>query len=268
MSALFFRNVPGAVIGIVGLFVCGMVGESSASVIAANWINSASKSAVTELNAGRTFVTNFKGADDLTVTQTVGNVNSMYTDHFLSSPGNNPSYLTGYVGTASLGSGDGAIGGLTSLESDFHQSTLFFDFSKPLTSSDKIVIADIDFSEQIQIKAFSLVGSTYVPVSLTGWTEQKFTGMTGVVPNSTWATWDSATGIFTAGISTNLVEPLNVLTPDQNIDRVEFIKFYEAVGASTEIQFLTDTVPEPSTYALLCLSLGVVGFARRKMSKK
>jgi PEP-CTERM motif len=27
-------------------------------------------------------------------------------------------------------------------------------------------------------------------------------------------------------------------------------------------------VPEPSTYALLCISLGVVGFARKKMGKR
>jgi Domain of unknown function (DUF4082)/PEP-CTERM motif len=31
--------------------------------------------------------------------------------------------------------------------------------------------------------------------------------------------------------------------------------------------FLLTTVPEPSTYALLCISLGVVGYARRKMGK-
>ena len=29
----------------------------------------------------------------------------------------------------------------------------------------------------------------------------------------------------------------------------------------------TPVVPEPSTYALLCISLGVVGFARKKMRK-
>ena len=31
-----------------------------------------------------------------------------------------------------------------------------------------------------------------------------------------------------------------------------------------EIQH-TSAVPEPSTYALLCISLGVVGFVRRKL---
>ncbi len=33
------------------------------------------------------------------------------------------------------------------------------------------------------------------------------------------------------------------------------------------ISFAPSAVPEPSTYALLCISLGVVGFARRKMVK-
>ena len=33
-------------------------------------------------------------------------------------------------------------------------------------------------------------------------------------------------------------------------------------------QLETSAVPEPSTYALLCISLGVVGYARRKMGKQ
>ena len=33
-------------------------------------------------------------------------------------------------------------------------------------------------------------------------------------------------------------------------------------------ELVASTVPEPSTYALLCISLGVVGYARRKMGKQ
>jgi hypothetical protein len=38
-------------------------------------------------------------------------------------------------------------------------------------------------------------------------------------------------------------------------------------GASTATFSGVSAVPEPSTYALLCISLGVVGYARRKMVK-
>ena len=39
-------------------------------------------------------------------------------------------------------------------------------------------------------------------------------------------------------------------------------------GISEVLTVQTSAVPEPSTYALFCISLGVVGFARRKMGKQ
>ena len=38
-------------------------------------------------------------------------------------------------------------------------------------------------------------------------------------------------------------------------------------GISEVLTAQTSAVPEPSTYALLCVSLGVIGYARKKMVK-
>ncbi len=50
----------------------------------------------------------------------------------------------------------------------------------------------------------------------------------------------------------------NVPLPDGNEPDINAIQFTETPAA----------VPEPSTYLLLCLSLGAVGFARKRMSRK
>ncbi len=42
---------------------------------------------------------------------------------------------------------------------------------------------------------------------------------------------------------------------------------YNGADALASVTVTSAVVPEPSTYALLCISLGVVGFARRKMVK-
>jgi hypothetical protein len=249
------------------LLAIGAFDESAASTISAvHWINSSGKNAVTELNAGRVFVTDFKGSNDLTVTESFGGVNSIYTDTFTGSPGNNPAYLSNFLGSSTNGTGNGNPGALSFLESCFCANTLQFDFSQPLTAGDRIVIADIDFNEKIQISAFSLVGADYVPVSLAGWLEQSFTGMTGTLPNSTWASWNASNGLFTAGSASNLNEPLNVLVPDQAISRVVFSKFNTPSPASTEIQFIANAgiLPEPSTILLGGIGGLAWAFGRRR----
>ena len=265
-----FKQVTCGLIVVFSLLECGLAEKSSASMVVANWVNSDAKNAVTELNAGRVFVTNFKGTNDLTVTQTQGFVSSIYNDRFYSSPGNNPSYLTTYVGSAAKGTGNGSTGVLSLLESSWNPSSLRFDFSTPLNVFDKIVIADIDAAEQFQIRAYSLVGTSYVPLSLTGWTEQKFTGMTGTMPNSNWANWDPATGIFTSTYNNTLNEPLNVLTPDQKVSRLEITRLSSPpIGGTAEFQFVSEVspVPEPSTYALFSLGLGGLAFWKRRQNK-
>jgi hypothetical protein len=264
------KNLIG-LISFTSLLIIGAIGESSADTISvAQWVNSSGNNALTELNAGRAFVTNFKGSNDLTVTESVGQVNSIYTDTFTSSPGNNPAYLSSFVGNSANGTGNGNPGAVSLLESCFCTNTLQFDFSKPLTTNDKIMLADIDFSEQIQITAYSLSGSVYTQVSLNGWLMQDFTGMTGTLPNSTWASWNSSNGIFTAGTTSNLNEPLNFLTPDQNISRLVFSKLSTSSSASTEIQFITysNALPEPPTILLVIIGglAWTVGRRRNAMS--
>ena len=39
-------------------------------------------------------------------------------------------------------------------------------------------------------------------------------------------------------------------------------------SVTVSYDYTPNSVPEPSTYALLCISLGVVGYARKRMGKQ
>ena len=66
-----------------------------------------------------------------------------------------------------------------------------------------------------------------------------------------------------ATYTTNGLQTLYVQTQITNVDafthRIQSVNFDVTQS---------NAVPEPSTYALLCISLGVVGYARKKMNKK
>lgn len=247
---------------------------SYANVTVAHWINDSNQNAVTVLNAGSTFITDFKGINDLSITESSGQLRSIYTDNYAgTTPANNPDYLTGFQGNSAQGTGDGTLGHLSLLESSYNgPNSLQFDFSNPLTPADKIVIADIDYSEQIKITAYHWTGSSYVLLPLTDWTEQNFSGQTGITPNATWAAWDASLGLFTANTSNNLNEPLNVLTPSENVDRLVFTKLNTSLAASTEIQFVSgvSSVPLPASFWLLGSALAGFGVMNknRKMAKR
>ena len=78
------------------------------------------------------------------------------------------------------------------------------------------------------MKAYTLSGGVYTLVSLTKWTLNAYTGETGELPNSEWATWDPTgggkyTGTFTSNADgANMDEPLDVLTPNRAIYRIIF----------------------------------------------
>jgi hypothetical protein len=110
-----------------------------------------------------------------------------------------------------------------------------FDFSNPLGPGDRMMIADVDQSEKYQIVAYKLVGGNYQAVSVAGWTHFAYSGETGITPDSRWATWNPADGTLTSSGSA-LSEPLDVLAPDQNIDRVVFVNFGGG-GGTPAVQF-------------------------------
>lgn len=232
------------------LIVCAVCGSSSArgnSVI--RWINGANQNAGTVLNSGGIFTTSFRTANDVTATRLSGTLGGLFTDNFGgSTPGNNPSYLTTFVGSTASGTGDGVVGHMGFLDlGGGATSSAQFDFAQPLTSVDRLLFVDADSTEQYHIEAYALVGASYVPLGLSGWTYEVFSGQTGVVPDSRWPTWNAANGLFTAGTS-GLNEELSVLTPDQPVSRLVISKTTGA-GASTGFQVieLTGTLGDYNT---------------------
>ena len=154
-----------------------------------HWINGAGQSAQTVLNTNGVFITDFKAQNDLTVTRLTSDLVSVTSDVLGgASPGNNPVYLTGYLGVSSNGTGDGVVGDLADLNMTADVTgSLQFDFSIPLTPQDRILLVDVDGLEQYLLQAYAFNGSSYVQeVNLAGWTAQDFSGTTGITPNSSW----------------------------------------------------------------------------------
>ncbi len=210
-----------------------------------HWINSASQSANTVLNSGATFTTVFKGINDLQVQKLSGQVNPLFTDNYATNPGNNPTWIKTFAGNSVQGTGDGLVGHWTQLETNVPTSSgassLQFDFALPLAPGDRMLVSDVDLSETYKIEAFVKTGNVFNPVSLTGWSYTSHTGQMGVVPDSRWATWDPASGQLVANTSSNINEPVGVLIPDQNINRIIFTKL--SGGGSAGLQFISAQLP-------------------------
>jgi hypothetical protein len=211
-----------------------------------------------DIATGNPTVTSFQGTNDVTITQLAApSFYSYFQAEFGgASPGNNPGYLTGFVGSGLNNTGDGSPGRLFLLglnsESASNQPKLQFDFTIPLDATDRLLISDIDRSEKYKIEAFHFTGSGYQPLSLTGWIHESFSGETGIPPNATWPTWNSGLGTLTASVSTALTEPVDAFTPNQSVDRLIITRLAGGTTADIEIQFIS--VPEPSPFVLIGLA--------------
>ncbi len=163
----------------------------------------------------------------------------MVTDTYppASASNNNPSYISGFVGSPLppsgqeqagqelQGTGDGPPGSmdlLTTSTGDKFQ----INFAIPIGPSSRIVFADMDGAETMTLTAFD--GTT--PVSLSNWTESAYTGQTGILPppagTAGWAKWavsgtNDTTGTLTSEQNDALNEPLNVLTPGQTVTELQ-----------------------------------------------
>ena len=179
------------------------------------------------VNTNGVFMTDFKAHNDLAVTLLTSDSVTVSSDAFGgASPGNNPGYLTSFVGVAASGTGDGIAGDFVDLAMTGDVAgTVQFDFSIPLTPQDRILVVDVDGPEQYLLQAYAFNGSSYVQeVNLAGWTAQ-ISGTMGITPNSSWPVWNPTAGTLTSGSGgANLNEELFVLTLDQNINRLVVAK--------------------------------------------
>ena len=89
----------------------------------------------------------------------------------------------------------------------------------------------------------------------------------GTIPSDFSFTGFKASFTVPSGFSTNYID-----SPFQN----SYIEFYNRSpsngsvpdpGAVVTLSDAPNSVPEPSTYALICIGLGVVGYARKRMEK-
>jgi hypothetical protein len=130
---------------------------------------------------------------------------------------------------------------------------LQFDFHSALTPQDCILLVDIDGPEEYLLKAYVYDGTNYNQVSTAGWTPQDFTGTTGELPTSQWPVWNGAAGTAYSGAmaSTDLDQELFVLSPDQNIDRLQIYK-QAASPWSTDVTFETSSSAQttPAVFSL------------------
>jgi hypothetical protein len=262
------------VLGGILLLIAMATSSSHAGTEAVHLVNDMGQRAADFLRAGGTFVTDYKGTNDVTISVLAGTTETIGESFFGgATPGNNPDYLKNFAGNLVDGTSDGTIGAIATVRTEFPALTnvatsLQFDFSIPLTTNDRMLVVDVDQGEQYQITAYHKVGDTYVPVSLLDWTHQQFSGATGITPNSTWATWDPADGLLTGNtVGVSLDDPLDVLIPDQTIDRIVFSTTANSVGGLASLQFVNpQSVPEPASIMLLgsaVLGLFAVVYRRR-----
>src|SRR5271169_836202 len=113
--------------------------------------------------------------------------------------------------------------------------SLQFDFAQSLTSADRIMLTDIDFTESYTILAYDKVGVNFVQVSTAGWTNLAYSGETGITPDSRWPIWNGTNGTLTSNAPSGLTEELDALIPDNAFDRLVVTKT-SGSGASTVIQ--------------------------------
>jgi hypothetical protein len=252
---------PGGVVGGT-LRVTGNVSQTGTftarlnapSIPSIHLINGAGQSLTGAFAAGQPFVTDFRGTDDVTVTPVGGQLAARFNS-FYTPAGNNPAFLTGFIGPAANGTGNGTAGTLATSElSAIGNAGVQYDFAQPLTSADRFLVEDVDLTEQYLIRAFVRSGANYVQVPLTGWVHQALTGGTGVQPDSRWPTWDPAAGTLTGTNSGNLSEPVDAFTPDQPIDRVVFTRMPGGGPGTPTLQ-----VVEPSIVLQQFSQLAVTG---------
>ncbi len=238
--------------------VCSNVDAQSVSAI--QFVNSSGTDAADALNNQHTFTTSFEGVNDVTITSNDVTLPSLTSDNYGSTgpngAGDNPGYITRFVGNTAEGTGDSTAGVIEELQT-YEDSVLTFNFSIPLNTADRLLIADCDIGESYTIQAFS--GST--PLSLTGWVNQTVSGQTGEDSDSEWASWNPTgggadTGTLTANTSNNLNEPLDVLTPAAGQSVTELIFTQTAAGETTDnAGFQILEVPEPTSLALIGLAV-------------
>jgi hypothetical protein len=243
----------GAVIGnVAGAFSPGGSGPGALSIIgnvnlggtyfadvgypaspSVHWINSSGRN-VADLTDGQTFVTDFKGSNDLNLKLT-GSIEVPHNIALPALPGNNPGYLYGFEGSSANGTGNGDTGTVRFLRTDHDStnSTLDFQFAQPLTPLDRLVIEDVDSNERYHITAYVRNGTSYQAMSMANWVHQNYSGRMGVKPDDRWASWDGATGMLDdSSNGADLDNPVTVLQPDQPIDRVVIDKTASTNGDS------------------------------------
>lgn len=231
-----------------------IVGADIANAEGVHWINDSGQNAVTVLNTPAVFTTNFKGVNDVQVTKLSGQMNSLFLENFgAPTPGNNPNWITSFVGSAAQGTGDGTAGHWLLLEPsppNFDLSSVQVDFSIRLAPGDHFLIADVDHAESYRIQGFVKNGGTYEQVSLAAWDFQSYSGQTGIIPDNRWPTWNGATALLSSPLPEpgDLNECLSVLSPDRLIDRITFTKLS---GAGSPAITFESPVPEPGSICLI-----------------
>jgi hypothetical protein len=213
IAILGIRTMLTKMLGAAAKVVCFLgawtaIGVASAQTIPViHWINGSS-STISLSNPGDSFTTNFRGSNDVTVTLLSGGGPGLFTEAYGgSTPGNNPIYLRNFVGQTSNGTGDGTAGDVRTLNmTGGSTGSLQFDFAQPLTSADRIMLTDIDFTESYTILAYDKVGVNFVQVSTAGWTNLAYSGETGITPDSRWPNWNGTNGTLTSNTSSGLSE--------------------------------------------------------------
>jgi len=195
----------------------------------------------------------------MTRTTTVGtgvSLNRRTVTYSGSAPYNNPDWITGtrtFYGIADSGTGVNPV------------ITFTGSFASPLPTTGYMVFTDVEYGEQVTIKAYN--GAGLIPFGDLVFTKWNGGSTSGTSVNTTWNSGTGVSGILVSGTPFGFTNPVVTLQSAQPISSFEYTFDMGAASNSLGFNFTVPVaVPEPATVALAATAglAAVLRFRRRR----
>lgn len=139
--------------------------------------------------------------------------------------------------------------------------TISGTFTSPLPTTGYMVFADVEFGEQITVRAFN--GGSLIPFADLAFTRWNGASGSGTSVNTTWNALGGASGILVSGTPFGFTNPVVTLQSAQPVSSFEYTIDMGELNNSLGFNFAVEVVPEPATLALVAAA-GITATLRRR----
>lgn len=130
--------------------------------------------------------------------------------------------------------------------------TITGTFTSPLPTAGYMVFTDVEFGEQITVKAYN--GGSLIPFGDLTFTKWNGNSSSGTSVNTTWNTGTGASGILVSGTPYGFSNPVVTLQSSQPVSSFEYTIDMGSATNSLGFNFTVEVVPEPATVALAAVA--------------